>query len=388
MKVKKIFCLILALVLLCFPSCSLLNEKEEVPTSQEKTDSGGEENSSYAPLLSKKERYQAFLDRIAYPNYQLLDQTTPYFVGRWFEKEIDGVSHMVTVTDGSSCYFMVEDATELNVAFTVITTGATPYFAYSIDGGEPIRQLIDNPTVKLPDGDLHAVCIWADGMTATEGKWERECGFALREISVNIGVMYGIKPKNKVIAYYGDDITQGLKALSNVATSEGNSATAAYPYFCSKVLGAITYSAGYASSGITKAGTFNTFIKSVDNLSAKRLIDDEFCPDVIVINYGTNDSQTEGIAFQIALKQALDRIIEKYPGVPIFYMIPFNQTKAEEITDVCGLYENVTVVETGSWTIFFTDGVHPTLIGARSAGESLASAIRATLGNEFFELTT
>ena len=111
--------------------------------------------------------------------YDILEESTPYFLGRWFEKEIDGVPHMLTTTDGAQVYFLMEGCTSFDLHFTDITNIRTPYFAYSIDGSEPVRQLITDPTVRLPDTDRHTVCIIADGMTEGEGKWYEEIGFAL-----------------------------------------------------------------------------------------------------------------------------------------------------------------------------------------------------------------
>ena len=108
---------------------------------------------------------QAFLDTVTYLDYVLTGEEEPYFVGRWFEKKIGGVKHHVTLTDGSAFYFMTDGAESFDVNFTVITEKEEPYFAYSIDGANPIRQHITDQTVRLPDGGKHTVRIIADGMT-------------------------------------------------------------------------------------------------------------------------------------------------------------------------------------------------------------------------------
>lgn len=345
-----------------------------------------EANEPIDPEVAELAEYQAYLDTIAYPSYKLLDGSeAPGLVGRWFEKKIAGVTHQVTLSDGSSLHFMTNGATEFDIHFTVITTGKTPYFAYSIDGADPIRQLITEPTVALPDSGKHTVCIYADGMTEGEGKWEQEKGFAFDKVTVSEGRVCGIMPTNKVIAYFGDSITEGIRALNINADSDGNSATNAYPYFCSKALGTVTYNAGYGASGITKTGSFNTFINAIDYMSKNVEVDENFRPDVIVINHGTNDSSVDNTLFKNALSQALDRLLERYPDVPVFYAIPFNQSKAQAIRDTVAEYSGaITIVETERWRPSYTDGIHPNATGARVAGETLATAILQTLGADFF----
>lgn len=359
------------------------NSSESNSAAQSSTPDTNEPLDPEATLLAE---YQAYLDTIAYPSYTLLDGSeTPGFVGRWFEKKISGISHQVTLSDGSTLHFMVDGASQFDIHFTVTTTGKTPYFAYSIDGAEPVRQLITEPTVALPDSGKHTVCIYADGMTEGEGKWEQEKGFAFKKITTDGGRVCGIMPTDKVIAYFGDSITEGIRALNMNADSEGNSATNAYPYFCSKALGAVTYSAGYGASGITKTGSFNTFINAIDHLSKNVKVDDSFKPDVIVINHGTNDSTVDDATFKTELRKALDRLLERYPDIPVFYAIPFNQSKAQAIRDVAAEYgDAITVVETDRWRPAYTDGIHPNAAGAKTAGEYLAAAIYQKLGADFF----
>lgn len=334
----------------------------------------------------KMAEYRIYLESIAYPSYELLDGTKPGFVGRWFEKEIDGVNHTVTLSDGSTFYFMTDGADYFDVNFTVITTGKTPFFAYSIDGSDPVRQLITSPTVALPDNGIHTVCIWADGMYEREGKWDNEKGFALKDVTVNAGTLFGVKPQNKVIAYYGDSITEGIRALNMNADSDGNSATNSYPYFCSKMLGTVTHSVGYGASGIIAVGSFNTFYNAISNISRDVSEIEGFVPDVIVINHGYNDKKYSDKQFREKLIEALDLLTTKYPEAPVFYAIPFAQRKAAVIREVCAAYGNITVIETEGWPITFMDGVHPDSAGAKVAGENIAKAIKEKLGENFFKI--
>lgn len=328
---------------------------------------------------------QAFLDTVAYLNYRLTGEEEPYFVGRWFEKKIDGVKHKVTLTDGSAFYFMTSGAESIDVNFTVITAKEEPYFAYSVDGAEPIRQHITESKIHLPDDGKHTVRIIADGMTESEAKWKEERGFALKSVvPAESGKIFGIRPENKIIFYYGDSITEGVRALNMSATSNGNSAVNAYPWFCSEKLGAVTYSVGYGASGVTVQGSFNTLKNAIDYNSSGRKVDDGTVPDVIIINHGTNDRNASEEIFKTELFTALLRLREKYPNAPIVYMIPFNQSRAREITEVMNGFENAYVVQTEGWNITMTDIYHPDPSGAKIAGENLANELIRIFGENFF----
>ena len=329
---------------------------------------------------------RAYLDTVTYRNFVLTGEEAPYYMGRWFDKDIDGTPHKVTLTDGAHLYFMVENATSFDVAFTVITTGAEPYFAYSIDGGEPVRQHITEPTVTLPDTGRHTVRIIADGMTEGEGKWDQEKGFALRSVTPSEGgSIIGIKPAEKVIFFYGDSITEGIRALNMNATSDGNSATNAYSWQCAETLGVTPYLIGYGASGIIMPGSFHTMLNAIDYLSDGRPVDDSISPDIIVVNHGTNDVGQNRQLFEEQLTVTLNRLREKYPEAPIVYLIPFEQTHARVIPGVVEKMENAYVIETRGWKISYTDGIHPDVAGAKYAGEQLAAALVEIFGEDYIK---
>ena len=329
---------------------------------------------------------QAYLDTVTYRNFVLTGEDQPYYMGRWFDKEIEGVSHKVTLTDGAHLYFLIENAASFDVTFTVITTGEEPYFAYSIDGGEMIRQHITQPTVTFPDTGRHTVRIVADAMTEGEGKWDKEKGFAIKSVTpAEGGSIVGIKPQEKVIFFYGDSITEGIRALNMNATSDGNSATNAYSWQCAEALGVTPYLVGYGASGLIMTGSFNTMLNAIDYLSKDRPVEDGVTPDVIVINHGTNDGGQSRKNFEEAMRATLTRLQEKYPDTPIVYLIPFNQAHARVIPTVAEDFANTYVVETKDWSLTYTDGVHPDAAGAKAAGDMLAEELKRIFGEDYFQ---
>ena len=337
------------------------------------------------PEDEKIAEYNRYLETVTYLDFELTGSSEPYYMGRWFEKELKGVDYMATLTDGSLFYFLIDGAESFDLDFYINTSSFDPYFAYSIDGGEPVRQCITDKTVYLPDTGMHTVRIIADGMDESEGKWNYEKGFYLKSVTASEGGdIRGIKPTNKVIFYFGDSITEGVYALEAAPT--GNSATNSYPWHCSEKLDAVTYSVGYGGSGVTTTGSFNTFINAIDYISAYREVSDGITPDVIVINHGTNDyGKTTTENFYNELKAAIDRLREKYPDTPIVYMIPFSGRMAGDIRIVIAEYQNAYVVETTGWDISLTDSFHPNAEGAKKAGEKLADALISIFGEEFFK---
>lgn len=328
----------------------------------------------------------AYLSTVTYRDFVLTGEDQPFYIGRWFDKDIEGVTHKVTLTDGAHLYFLIENAASFDVSFTVITTGEEPYFAYSIDGGEMIRQHITEPTVTLPDTGRHTVRIVADGMTEGEGKWDQEKGFAIKSVTpAEGGSIVGIKPTEKVVFFYGDSITEGIRALNMNATSDGNSATNAYSWQCAEALGVTPYLIGYGASGIIMTGSFSTMQNAIDYLSDGRPVEDGVIPDVIVVNHGTNDGGQNRKTFEDALTATLTHLREKYPDTPIVYLIPFNQAHSRVIPDVVEAMDNAYVVETRGWSISYTDGVHPDAAGAKAAGEKLAAALIEIFGEDYFK---
>ncbi len=338
-------------------------------------------------ILTPEEARIAYLKSVTYLDYELTGEDEPYFFGRWFEQKRGTKTHTVSVTSGSTIYFLIEEATSFDVNFTEVTQHETPYFAYSIDGAEPIRQSILNPTVPLPDKYHHTVRIIADGLNEHENKWMREEGFALKSIVPSEGgSIYGIRPTNKVIFFYGDSITEGICALpGTLSTADSNSATNSYPWHCCEALGAVPYMIAYGGTGIVASGSFNTMDKAISFYSEGREVDDGVIPDIIVINHGTNDKRLSADVFEPALQDTLDRLRAKYPDTPIVYVIPIHQAQAASIRKIMADVENGYVVESADWSMTYTDTVHPDAKGAAVMGEALARELETLFGKNFFD---
>ena len=120
---KKFLCLVLAAMTIALCSCS----SEKTGETGETTEYLESETEVETTVL---DTYQEFLDGVTYLNFELGEQNSPTFVGRWFEKKINDTSHMVTLNDGSALYFMTDGAKTVDVIFTNICKYEDPYFSY------------------------------------------------------------------------------------------------------------------------------------------------------------------------------------------------------------------------------------------------------------------
>ena len=393
MNKLKILCIMMAAVLSMFAFSCGGDQQPSTDTTAEAPDTAdsGSEQTEQPPELTDEEIRdrddEAFLAGISFPRYALGEEGQAFFSGRWYEKEIDGVKHMVTTTDGAQFFLLAEGTEKLVLSFTSIDRRGTPYIAVSVDGSDPERVLITEAEIELPDKGRHAVRIFADGIHEMESKWIEEIGFALRSIDVDEGGRFrGIIPQNKLVFFYGDSITEGIAVLGNGKSSDFNSATAAFPYQCSQILGVIPYYIGYSASGLLSHGYFRIMKIAMEKLSIKRDIDYSLIPDLIVINHGTNDGSDPSDKFCAAMEETLTRLIEMYPGVPIAYMIPIKGEHADDIIKTAEKFDAVSVIETKDWELTtFTDGVHPDVECSKKLAGYLADSLRNIYGAEFFE---
>lgn len=338
-------------------------------------------------LLNRIEKINSLpsLTNFLLPRYTQITEPVG-FVGRWFDSTISGTNVKSTINQGSELYFKVKNTTSINVNFIVNTAYETPYFAYSIDGADMTRQLVTSPTLPTVSLDEHIIRVVVDGVNESEDKWIGERGFAFKDITVDsTGTVTGVLPKNKKIMFFGDSITEGVRVLNMNANSEGNSATAAFPYIASTNLNAISYRVGFGGAGVTKGGNGGvpSLINFIDNMTKNRLAP-YYEPDIVVVNIGTNDFDAAPDVFKSQYTAVINRLLIKYSGTPLFIMVPFNGTRKSEITDITNNKKGVYMVDTTGWDISTTDGLHPDVAGSIKAGTKLSDYIISTLGRNYF----
>ncbi len=297
--------------------------------------------------------------------------------GRWYKKSINGKEYEYTSTDGSAIYFKVTGSKYVNVSFVAQVAAAIPYFSYSVDGGSMKRQLVTKNKLNLGNAKTHYVRLVIDSMSEQENRWAAEAGIgigAITPVSAD-GAVAAIKPENATIAFFGDSITQGIRVLNKKLTPAGASATNSYAWQCAKQLDLVPYFAGFGGSGIVQPGSFNNCINAIESNSAYHKAE-KFDADVIVVEHGTNDVYTYGEIYVSEYKRVLNLLHQKHPNAKILAMIPFTQLHADEIRSAAAAYPKwCSVIETSSWRLSYTDGLHPNKSGAKTAGKNLAKKV-------------
>lgn len=300
--------------------------------------------------------------------------------GRWFKKSVGGGKYYFTNTGGSAIYFKVVGSKYVNVNFvTNNIVHGTPYFAYSVDGGSMKRQSVNRKKISVGNTKTHYVRLLIDAISESENRWG-EAGVGIKSIKpvTKEGVVTAIKPQNPVIAFYGDSITEGVRALSMALNPTGTSATNSYAWYCGKQLKAVPYYVGYGGTGIHKTGSFNTCYNAVTSFSQGRKAGN-YDANIIVVEHGTNDVDVSGSAFSSGYRQVVKKLHEKHPKAYIMAMIPLNGRHADDIRSAVKGLKYCTVVETGSWRISCTDGLHPNINGGKTMGKNLAKKISPKL---------
>lgn len=298
------------------------------------------------------------------------------YTGRWFKKKISGKSYYYTNTGGSAIYFKVVGTKYVDVDFISKIAVATPYFAYSVDGGNMRRQTISKKRISVGDTKTHYVRLLIDGMSEQESKWGAEAGVGIKSIKpvTKSGVITAIKPENRTIAFYGDSITEGVRALDMALAPAATSAANSYAWHCAAQLNMIPYFVGYGGTGVAAKGSFSNCYNAINKFSSSRKAAD-FDADVIVVEHGTNDVNTDSASFISGYRKILKKLHSEHPKATIIAMIPFTQIHAEDIRKAAGGYSWCSVVETSSWKISYMDGLHPNGKGAKTVGKNLAKQV-------------
>lgn len=312
-----------------------------------------------------------------------------YFMGRWTRRTVDGVDSMYTVNLGSVIFSKVENTSQVSIAFHDTNPSGNPVeIAYSVDGGEYIRDNVRNSPFIISDLDEkeHYIRIVVAGNKDTDAVWSGGQGIAFTGITVDEGgTAKPVAPKARIGEFDGDSITAGCWVLDRTLPSQGYAAEANYVEEACNRLRCSNVRVAFSSAGVTKSGAGGVppFPGFIDNMDANTQEKSQ-TPDFVVVNMGTNDGAATSQEFIDAYQQSLNRLQQKYPGVEIFCMLPFNGVRKSEITSVVNNTINAEFVDTTGWGVTYIDGVHPDLNGSRIAGEKLADYLFKYFGKNFF----
>lgn len=353
-----------------YSGISIYGVNDEVKTRYDGDDNQGAYSNWFKPenlLISNPILNTVASDKIA-------------FIGRWFKRKVNGVECMATTNCGSQILFKVRNASTITINFEP-TTETNAYYAYAIDNSEFTRMNIEDNTFSIYGVEgitkEHTIRIFMDGIAESIQKWQKGNGFAISSISSD-GAILGCKTTDPIIAFYGDSITEGIRALGITPTEDmgdTNSATGAFPFFCAQELNAVPYYVGYGATGIVSVGSYNNLLMTIDTVMQYKE-SKPYYPTLIVINHGTNDRSVTDEVFTARYKEDVRLLHRKYPAATILCMRPFNGTHGEQVQAVANTYDYCHYIDTTGWNPETADGTHPTAAGAADAGHRLAEAIK------------
>ena len=345
--------------------------------------------------LSKLET-SALLSDYVFPKVTKTLEEGYTLLGRWYKFSTfnecvnsAGASIMFNVKNATSVMVDIEQVVHPSHADWRMTV--EPYFAYSIDGSDWVRVQIgtEAKTINIPNTDNHLVWIVIDGMCLHSDSANRNSGWSavyIKSLTTD-GKMYKVKPKNRQILFVGDSIVEGINTLGTTSTSEANSTVNEFSFKTGRKLNAIPLIQGYGGSASwngTKCERYSWVDGQMDNF----IVNNEV--DAVLIEYGYNDNTViSGRTktkqdFINAYNELIDLLVGKYGCVPIFCLIPFKQSLADEIRQIASERSYCYCIETSDYDVTYSDNAHPNVNGAEEIANRLSADIEKVLGKDFF----
>ena len=328
-------------------------------------------------------RFYGLKDGTLLPKYKVLDGEEYGYIGRWYDYVYDGNNVKVASAAGAEVCFKVSGTTSITINWTGANVGEHVYYCYYIDDAEKVRRNITVNTITLPDTDEHIVRIVCDSIphSGSTNCWTVGYGWVFGGVDANGGTLKGIVPTNKTVMYFGDSLTEGVRAYGaetgEQVEADVDSATESYGFYTSKYLGCASVIVGYGSTGIMSNGYFRKCIDALNYLANGKETPD-ISPDLIVINHGHNDTGYNSETWIAGFDAVIERYMTKYPGVEVVALSPFNLTHASDMETACENKPHCHYVDTASWGLrrYYADGPgHLTAAGAEVCGRKLAQAI-------------
>lgn len=307
---------------------------------------------------------------------------TVTYIGRWFNKTIDGVQVPSAMYPGARIAATVNNTSKIIANFKYSNQGFTkvPTIAYRVDGGAwTIKPLADSVTLATGlSTTTHVVEIVYNSNYQYDPIWGSKLTLSFVGFALDTdGIYTSNTDTKKNILFVGDSISLGIKALANNDEPASSSAINSYSFLTGEKLGADVYVAAFGGAGVSKGGSGGApTVKDYVGFDASGVPSDDLI-DTVVMEVGTNDYQYA--SFKTAYLDLMSRVRELYPTQRVYLMdiATGNDTRKTELTDIAALDGNATFVNTDTWTIETTDGLHPSSIGADVMATKLAEALVA-----------
>ncbi|MEI7437081.1 MAG: GDSL-type esterase/lipase family protein [bacterium] len=314
------------------------------------------------------------------------------FSGRW---DLRSPARAITVNSGSYLQARFSGAS-INAIFDLsLNKAPLPTIAWRIDEGDWQESEIAE-TVRLAGGlqrGSHTLWLMVRGIDEHQNRWTAPLIGSVTLIGLKLpegGKMLkppGLwkKPPLK-IEFLGDSITEGVLVQAGGLGAGKTSwpwqtdALHSYPCRTAMLLKAAWRQVGFGATGLNHPGsggalgalqTFNDFYQGCPR--------DDWQPDLVVINHGTNDANVPPDAYALLYARYLALVRQAYPKAKIAALRPFGGAQAESISqEVLKARAKgdraVYYIDTTSW---YSGPLHPGAAASIGLADKLVAALKS-----------
>jgi lysophospholipase L1-like esterase len=316
------------------------------------------------------------------------------FVGRW-ERHYNG--NEAATVNSASLVRLNFTGRELTGLFDVATITVAPQLWVTVDGGPERLVTVDRPEISLTPPSLspgaHTIRIDVKDTDQVTNRWLPPLNDAVivRGFRLAPGgqLLAPPRPASVRMAFYGDSITEGIRALGDPLTPDGADGTRTYASVTGRALHADIDQVGFGKQGVMRVGVGNvpSAPESFPYNFQGSVADPRFDPDIVVLLQGSNDSVPTDEEFAPAYLSYLRQVRAAAPHAWIFAMEPLIGRHVAVIqSDVAQLADpRIVFVNTDGWldrhsTLDYTDTVHPTVAGHLKVASQLVPIISQVTG--------
>ncbi|MEO8178821.1 MAG: GDSL-type esterase/lipase family protein [Deltaproteobacteria bacterium] len=317
---------------------------------------------------------------------------TIHYYGRWNRL----ADRAITVNTGSHVVARFT-GTGVSARFDVtLNQTPNPTLTWRIDAGEWQEGELA-ATLPLGTGlaaGTHELTLMARGLNEFQARWAPPLVSSLTFLGFDVAggaLEMSPRPVRPKIELLGDSITEGVN-LWPIRTGMDTpcwrgDGRLAYASQTAQALGAEWRQVGFGRQGLLIGGNGGVpTANNAFNFMYQGVQRDDWQPDLVTINQGTNDGGATAVNFRTAYTQFVTTLRAAYPDAKIAALRPFNGAHAAEIqTEVAARNAagdaRVYYIDTTGWLVAadYTDGLHPNAQGSQKAANALVSAIR-TIG--------
>ncbi|MFG1913093.1 GDSL-type esterase/lipase family protein [Kribbella sp. NPDC048928] len=287
----------------------------------------------------------------------------------------------VTVNSGSRISFSYAGE-RVQLLFDTDGLTVAPHVWITVDGGEPDLHVLDEPVIELSGSDSrHQVSVVVKDVNEHANRWNPPFGcavvFAGLVLDTRSVLRLSGRPGGPRLEFYGDSITQGVRALSEHSESEGADGTATYAYLTARAFGGTSYQVGFGSQGVSRPGNgevppgVDSFGWNFAGSPAERVEPS----DVVVLNLGVNDPTLEIEEYAAYVR----RVRAAYPATTIVSLTPFSGKHADTIQAAVKSLDdpNLICIDSTGWITEddCIDQVHPSVAGHVKIAAQLIPAL-------------